>query len=257
VSAASTTQDTAVVAPAQSQAILPPLQEAAGVVKPTESSQAALEKMHDAATNPALLENITQIGQMKELGLDYGWGPTSMVEWVVEHMHVYTGTPWWGTIIASAIAMRVLMIYPFFKMSNQQARLAKVHPLIQKHMAEYQQAQMEGDKMAAQIASKQVSAVRKRNGIQMGWMFAPMIVQGVFGYGAFKLTRAMAQLPVPGFETGGFAWMMDLTKADPTYITPISMWFMMHFLARVCALTFRSLQHANANKPRNSTALQT
>jgi YidC/Oxa1 family membrane protein insertase len=170
---------------------------------------------------------------MKELGLDYGWGPTSVVEWVVEHIHIYAGTPWWATMIASAVAMRVFMIWPFLKMTEQQARMQKIQPDMARHMKTYQESGAEGDRMAQQIATKQIQMLRHRNGISMGWMFAPVVIQGVFGYGAFKLTRAMAALPVPGFETGGFAWFTNLAVADPTYVLPLALGVTMHLLARV------------------------
>lgn len=33
-----------------------------------------------------------QIGYLKDLGLDYGWGPTSFVQWLIENIHVYMAT---------------------------------------------------------------------------------------------------------------------------------------------------------------------
>jgi YidC/Oxa1 family membrane protein insertase len=182
-----------------------------------------------------LFDNITQVGQLKELGLDYGWGPTATVEWITEHIHVFAGTPWWGTIITSAIAMRIFMVYPFFRMSKEQAKFTAIGPDLKILTDERQKAEAAKDNMGMQVAMKKMSILKNRAGISMSWMFAPIVVQAVFGFGAFKLTRAMAALPVPGFETGGFAWMTDLTVCDPTYITPVAMWLAMHLLGRVSA----------------------
>ena len=33
--------------------------------------------------------------------------------------------------------------------------------------------------------------------------------------------RGMAQVPVPGLQTGGVAWITNLVEADPYYILPI------------------------------------
>jgi YidC/Oxa1 family membrane protein insertase len=227
-SAASTAQDTASSVAAQAQSTL---HDAATAV--SSATESVLEPNTASLPEPTFLSNITEVGQLKELGLEYGWGPTSIVEWVVEHIHVYAGTPWVGTIILSSIAMRLVMIYPFFKMSDQQAKMQQVQPQMKKHMAAYQAASAEGDRMAAQIATKQLQLMRHRAGIHMSWMFAPLVIQGILGFGAFKLTRAMAALPVPGFETGGFAWITNLAVADPLYITPLALWLTMHLLARV------------------------
>ena len=230
--AASNAQDTASSLAAQAQSTL---QDA------SSATAATLDPIVDSALHitaadtapPTFLENITQIGQLKEIGLDFGWGPTAMVEWVVEHVHVYGGLPWFGTIVASSIIMRVIMIYPFFKMSNQQAKMSRLQPQMKPLVDAARDASISGDNMAKQIASKQMQILQKRHGISMGWMFAPILVQGFFGYGAFKLLRNMAELPAPGFETGGFAWMPNLAVADPTYVTPVAMWVAMHLVARV------------------------
>lgn len=171
---------------------------------------------------------------MKDLGLHYGFPYiTNTVQSVVEHIHVYAGTPWWGTIVLSAIAMRVLMLYPFFKMSVSQAKMSHLQPKLKPFIEDMARARQEGDRMAMQIAQTQMSRLRRRAGLSMGWMFAPVVVQAAFGYGAFKLTRAMAALPVPGFETGGFAWITDLTVADPYYVLPVAMFAFTHLLSRV------------------------
>jgi YidC/Oxa1 family membrane protein insertase len=170
---------------------------------------------------------------MKDLGLDFGWGPTSIMQYLVEHIHVYAQTPWWCTIAVSAIAMRLLLAYPSLRAADMQGKLAKIHPEVQAHMKAMQDAQVEGDKLGVQVASHKLRAIKKRNGISTTWMLAPVPFQMVMGFGAFKLTRAMAALPVPGFESGGLLWIKDLTIADPTYITPAVMAGMMVVLARV------------------------
>ena len=156
-----------------------------------------------------------------------------MVEWVVEHVHVYAGTPWYGTVILSAIAMRILMVYPFYRMSNEQAKMNRIQPELRPLMDEAKRAQLEGDRMAQQIAGKRMQILKKRHGINLGWTFAPIFLQGFFGFGAYKLFRNMGDLPVPGFETGGFGWITNLAVADPTYILPVALFGTMHLLARV------------------------
>ncbi|KAK8048050.1 YidC/Oxa1 family membrane protein insertase [Apiospora saccharicola] len=59
-----------------------------------------------------ILDMPEQIGYLKDLGLDFGWGPTAMCEWLVEHLHVTGGLEWWGAIGAAALIIRLAMVWP-------------------------------------------------------------------------------------------------------------------------------------------------
>ena len=34
--------------------------------------------------------------EAERLGIDYNPGPAVCCRWLLEHIHVYTGLPWWG-----------------------------------------------------------------------------------------------------------------------------------------------------------------
>ena len=184
------------------------------------------------------LEDITakigEIGYLKTLGLEFGWGPTSIVQWILEHIHVYLGTPWWGSITLAAVAIRAIMVYPLLQTSEHSARLAKVSPQLNVAREEYSRLLADGDKTAAQLAGAKIHKIRKQSGAKMAWLFAPAALQMFFGFGAFKLLRIMSQLPVPGFEDGGFLWLKDLTMSDPYLVLPVAMAGILHLSARVC-----------------------
>jgi YidC/Oxa1 family membrane protein insertase len=50
------------------------------------------------------------------------------------------------------------------------------------------------------------------------WGFAQIPVFISF----FLAVKKMAELPVPGFTSGGLAWITDLSLADPLYILPVA-----------------------------------
>merc|ERR1719223_1309199 len=56
-----------------------------------------------------ILDVVSQIGDFKSLGLATDFGPTSLLQQLVELVHVYGGLPWWGTIVGSAILVRMLL----------------------------------------------------------------------------------------------------------------------------------------------------
>ena len=62
------------------------------------------------------------IGYLKALGLDYERGPTSMLQWTVEHFHVGLGLPWLGAIAATSIVLRLVLLPFYFRSSDTMAR---------------------------------------------------------------------------------------------------------------------------------------
>ena len=59
------------------------------------------------------------------------------------------------------------------------------------------------------------------------------VLQGVFGFGAFRCLRGMTTLPVPGLSTEGWAWFTDLTVSDPYYILPMATGGIMYVIIKV------------------------
>jgi YidC/Oxa1 family membrane protein insertase len=163
-----------------------------------------------------------RIGFLKELGLDFGWGPTACCEWLVEHIHVMSGLPWWGSIAVVAILFRAVMFYPTLNGSKHQARLQKVQatPAYIKAKADFEEAAFRTkDQAAMMYARAEMKRIMQSSGASF---WRPFIGMAMFPFsiGMFRLIRGMASVPVPGLETGGLAWFTDLTVSDPLYILP-------------------------------------
>ncbi|GAM84048.1 hypothetical protein ANO11243_020390 [Dothideomycetidae sp. 11243] len=166
---------------------------------------------------PAVEEHI---GYLHSLGLDYGYGPTSLVQWLLEHIHVYSGMPWWGSLVVTSVFIRVCFIPLTIKMSDSQARMAHIKPLLDPLNKKLSETLRNKDPIAMAETRKEMNLIRTRSGFSLKWMGAAMAGNMVFAYCSFKLLRAMAALPVPGFIDGGALWFRDLTLADPYYLIP-------------------------------------
>ncbi|KAL8781944.1 MAG: hypothetical protein Q9213_005783 [Squamulea squamosa] len=68
--------------------------------------------------------------------------------------------------------------------------------------------------------SQEMKNVYMAAGIKIWKSFLPF-VNVPLGYGMFRLTRNMAQMPVPGLEDGGLLWFTDLTVSDPFFLLPL------------------------------------
>ncbi|KAF2769171.1 hypothetical protein EJ03DRAFT_382836 [Teratosphaeria nubilosa] len=171
------------------------------------------------------------IGYLRSLGLDYSF-PTSVLQSLLEHIHVYTGLPWWGSIAATAMLLRFITLPFYVKASDQGARatamLSVTKPITDKMM----QALRDGDTTTAMQLRQQNVAIKKRAGIKSWHIFQPMMYQSIIGFCGYRLIRGMVDAPVPGLKDGGFLWLSDLTASDPYAIMPLLMAAAMHVMAR-------------------------
>jgi len=184
-----------------------------------------------------LLNIPEQIGFMKALGLDYGWGPTSMMQWCLEHIYVYTGVPWWAAIGLTALAVRIAIFKPSLEASKQSQVVQDLrkHPRYQKAMEQMKLSMMDksGDPMASLAAKQEIQQIHKAAGFKFWKTLIPM-VNIPLGYGMFRLLKGMGELPIPTMLSGGLLWFPDLTVPDPFFILPVAASAVMFMALRVC-----------------------
>ncbi|KAL3445903.1 putative mitochondrial export translocase Oxa1 [Aspergillus insuetus] len=162
-----------------------------------------------------------RIGYLKDLGLDFGMGPTSIMQFIVEHLHIWGGLPWLGSIIATGALVRFAMLPLFYRAVDQGTKTSNIRHItgpIRAEMVRNLQngKQAEGVRLRAELAK-----INKEHGIQTSSMFMPLFVQVFFGYGMFRLIRNMAHMPVPALAMEQFSWITDLTAHDPFFILPL------------------------------------
>ncbi|MCJ1392762.1 Mitochondrial inner membrane protein oxa1 [Xylographa bjoerkii] len=182
----------------------------------------------DNLTNSDLLPLEEHIGYLKALGLDYGWGPTAMIEYLLEHVHVWTQTPWWASIILSAFLVRLALFKLNVNAADQAGRLARAAPKMKPLQDKVRAARASQDTHTVMLLSSQMKDVMKAEGVSYLKLFGPFL-QVPLGYGTFRLLQGMSKLPVPGLDNGGFLWIRDLTVADPYFTLPLLTSVMMYY----------------------------
>ncbi|KAK0772988.1 hypothetical protein LTR02_015193 [Friedmanniomyces endolithicus] len=215
--------------PAQTAAAAPP-----PIPEPTSTPDISSISLDEIDLSAYDISQIPEkIGYLHGIGLNWWYGPTSSLEWLLEHIHVYSGMPWWGSIAATALVVRVALFPLYLRASDSMARGSALVSVTQPITQKMQEAQRAGDTAATMLHWTQLMAVRKRAGLSMTASFAPMVLQGVLGFAGFKLIRAMSTLPIPAFRDGGFLWLSDLTVPDPFGILPLAMAAAIHTLVRM------------------------
>ncbi|KAK0720204.1 60Kd inner membrane protein-domain-containing protein [Lasiosphaeris hirsuta] len=169
------------------------------------------------------LLNITErIGFLKELGIEFGWGPTSCMQWILEHIYIDLGVPWWAAIVLMSVAIRVAIFKPSLEASihSQILQDLRKHPRYENAMSRLKEAATSSERTGMTEIRREINLMNKAAGLKAWKAFVPMINIPI-GFGVLRLFRAMASLPVPSLETGGILWFTDLTVADPYYILPV------------------------------------
>ena len=161
------------------------------------------------------------VGYLKDLGLDYGWGPSSIIETLLEYFSVYTGLPWAACIIFTSMTIRAFVIKLYINSSDTSARMKAIKSITDPIDERIRTARANQDQAKFQSAGAERKRVMSAAGIKMRTIFYPVMVQIPMGFGMFRVMRGMTGLPVPGLETGGYLWFQDLTVPDPIFVLPL------------------------------------
>ncbi|KAF6829501.1 YidC/Oxa1 family membrane protein insertase [Colletotrichum plurivorum] len=212
--------------PVAEPAVQPPVDQPAPVAAPVSHEPTPDSTFPDAIPDldaASILDLPETIGYLKNLGLDFGWGPSSVMQWCLEHIHVYTGMPWWASITATAVLLRLVLLKPMIKAQTTAAKMQQLQQ--QPQYLETRQALLkatsEGDSAAMANVRRDLALLNKQAGVNpIAGLWG--LLQVPFGYGMFRVLNGAAGIPVPGFETGGFLWLADLSIPDPLYILPIA-----------------------------------
>ncbi|KAI9825745.1 MAG: Mitochondrial inner membrane protein oxa1 [Phylliscum demangeonii] len=212
------------------------------IAQSTNPDPALLDSATLPVANPdtTFLEDITsavptispdQIGYLKSLGLDFGWGPTAMMQWLLEHIHVWTGLPWWMSVTLATIAVRLVFAKPQVDAADVSAKISALRVVTDPIQKKIDDAKVEMDSLKALQARQELNQVYMRAGIKVWKTFIPLL-QIPLGFGSFRLLRGMSTIPVPALETEQFLWLENLTVSDPTYILPLATGYIFHRVAK-------------------------
>lgn len=147
-----------------------------------------------------------------------------MMQWLTEHVYVYSGLPWWATLAAVAAIVRISIFKPSLNSSQESQKMQDLNkdPRYAAIMAKVKEASWDTSKQNDLMKYRaEMANMTKAAGINYFKVFIPF-VQVPIGFGMFRLIRGMAALPVESMETGGTLWFPDLTVADPYFALPIA-----------------------------------
>ncbi|KAF7166754.1 hypothetical protein CNMCM5623_000261 [Aspergillus felis] len=202
----------------------------------------ASERLSDAPTDMGVpdlsdlsaadLSSIPEhIGYLKDLGLDYGWGPSSIIQFLIEHIHMWGGLPWWASIVGTGLLLRLALLYPTLGAVDTSTKMLNVKPITEPLRQQMILRGKDGNQMEMMKLRAEIQKIHQEQGITAWKSFIPML-QIPFGFGCYRVVKGMAALPVPGLTMESVAWLKDLTVADPYFILPAASSLFMYLSLR-------------------------
>ena len=198
----------------------------AAVDMPDETSARArwnLDALQEADATPAVdiaSEGAEVANSIGEVVLT-GYSPVNVVQYFLEVMHVGTGLPWWATIAATTVIVRLALTPIVIRLQANAVKINNLRPEIEPLMKRMQEYKQTGEKMLASNASaKMMNLYHKNDCNPLKMMFMPFLQIPIF-ITFFITLRRMTGLPVAGMSTEGMLWFQNLTVADPYYALPI------------------------------------
>ncbi|XP_030398742.1 mitochondrial inner membrane protein OXA1L isoform X3 [Gopherus evgoodei] len=190
-----------------------------------------------AASAPDLGGAVTggELAEVPELGLaELGLGsytPVGLIQNLLEFLHTDLGLPWWGAIVAGTVAARCLVFPLIVKGQREAAKLNNHLPEITRLTQCMQDAKRSGNQFKFSKSYSELSLYQKAHDVNPMRGFLVPLVQAPIFISFFIALREMAALPVPSMQSGGLAWFVDLTVADPLYVLPLvvtgTMWLIL------------------------------
>uniref|UniRef100_A0A0K0DZ62 Membrane insertase YidC/Oxa/ALB C-terminal domain-containing protein n=1 Tax=Strongyloides stercoralis TaxID=6248 RepID=A0A0K0DZ62_STRER len=183
---------------------------------------------------PSITELLSQ-GEslLSELSLFSWYTPTSYLRYGMEWCHLNFDMPWWSTIMASTVALRLLLIYlPIISRRNA-AIQSKYRNEMKEFNDQMQEAKLQGDHRKVQHALVKQHAFMKEKGISMWKQSLLTIGNGAVFLSQFLAIKKFTTVQYPGFETGGILWFDNLLLPDPYYILPVATAITMHITLRL------------------------
>ncbi|KAK9325707.1 60Kd inner membrane protein-domain-containing protein [Lipomyces orientalis] len=178
--------------------------------------ESAVDMLNSAVTYADLSSD--QIGYLESIGLAKSWlWPGDVCQHLLEYFHVYTGLPWWSTIIGATVAVRVLTFPLYLKSSDMTARAAIANPIINELTIELLKS---GQLPMAEIQKRRKEVLRE-HGVDTRWMLAPLFLNLFVGLGFFFGLERMTHADMPDLKTQGAYWFEDLTKRDPYLVLSV------------------------------------
>jgi len=151
--------------------------------------------------------------------------PMALIETLLTTVHDTSGLPWWLTIAATTVSVRLLLVPLQIYQSKSVAQMAAIKPQMDELTAKMRASAEKGTEKGyadAEKARLDLAALMAHHNVSpwksMVGAFAQIPLWISFFFTMRHMVRAGGGL---GLDTGGALWFTDLTSRDPYYVLPL------------------------------------
>jgi YidC/Oxa1 family membrane protein insertase len=156
---------------------------------------------------------------------DFGLGDTwyvGNVQKIFVAFHDMTGLPWWLSISATVLTLRIVLFPIVGHFMAHNARMAIVQPALKPLMERLKVANARKDMIEMRNLQTEAMTMYRDNNVNPAKMLGLPLIQAPVFIAVFLALKRMAEAGWPGFIDGGALWFENLTMADPYYILPVA-----------------------------------
>lgn len=164
---------------------------------------------------------------------NYPWDPVIYsVQFLLDGIHISTGLPWWGSIIAFAFLARLSVTPLLIKQLRVSHIMRKIQPEIaemrNRSLMKYKMDNAAGKKTSAGgvlESTMELNKILAKYGLSQFSMFKYAMPQAALLISCFVsmnlMSRDITMMNIQmGLKTQGFLWFRDLTSMDPFFLLP-------------------------------------
>ncbi|XP_076670372.1 OXA1L mitochondrial inner membrane protein isoform X2 [Andrena cerasifolii] len=233
----------------------PPVAQIQDAVKSTSETGAErflISELPDPPTPPTpeiaeVLVHTNGEPTLASIGLG-GYTPSGLIQSCLEWLHIGCDMPWWSTIVAGTVCVR-LLIFPLVIIAQRNAaNMTNNMPEMQKIQVKMTAARQCGNEIEAAICAQDLMKFMKEKELNPMKSLIVATAQVPIFISFFVALKQMANVPVESLRTGGLWWFTDLTIPDPYYILPIITSLTMYTTIEMAMLTSGSMGNLGLGK---------
>eukprot|EP00616_Rhizochromulina_sp_CCMP1243_P016808 CAMPEP_0118970136 /NCGR_PEP_ID=MMETSP1173-20130426/7097_1 /TAXON_ID=1034831 /ORGANISM="Rhizochromulina marina cf, Strain CCMP1243" /LENGTH=361 /DNA_ID=CAMNT_0006919455 /DNA_START=15 /DNA_END=1100 /DNA_ORIENTATION=+ len=149
-----------------------------------------------------------------------GYWPSHMVMQGIDLIHTTSGMPFWMTIMAVTISLRVAMLPVLLSTIKNARRMTQLKPELEIISERIKADPKSNDPQRQQMYSKQLQALFQKYDAHPIRSFYGIGIQLPVFMSFFFGLKSMGDF-YPEIQQGGTLWFTDLAAADPTFIFPV------------------------------------
>jgi YidC/Oxa1 family membrane protein insertase len=185
-------------------------------------AEGLLSSNHHGAASPALLEKLAQLYPPDVVNSVaahiYNFPLTPLMDYALTNLHAITGLPWWASIVAMTMLLRVAVLPLNISFMRHQLRVKCIQPLLARHYAQLKAAGTPEEAHAHARETLSLLSAKKARPLIAWW--TPVVFPLYFvSWFAAVHNHSISN---PELLTGGTLWFSDLTATDATFLLPVA-----------------------------------